>query len=265
MQLIGQAVKHVSWGKGIITSFDKSGHIVSVLFAAGEKQFLYPDAFTHYLTLKDHEIQNKVTSEYAQRLQVAKSRREVECQMLARRRRLTNMKPSENAQAAFQISVSHAQTIFANGTISTGCYLSGASKGKPRIPNRLKPYSCCLLTSVPAGMQEKDRLILGAIMVSETFWGEDCRDGLVKGHKKYRILLPLTLAISFWPYFENEQGTPHWGNIPFKYLSSHTMQVILHEILKILAGTEQETAAQAFYEYFCKINRLSAVPQISVT
>lgn len=33
MQLIGQAVKHVSWGKGIITSFDKSGHIVSVLFA----------------------------------------------------------------------------------------------------------------------------------------------------------------------------------------------------------------------------------------
>ena len=49
MQLIGQAVKHVSWGKGIITSFDKSGHIVSVLFAAGEKQFLYPDAFTHYL------------------------------------------------------------------------------------------------------------------------------------------------------------------------------------------------------------------------
>lgn len=53
-------------------------------------------------------------------------------------------------------------------------------------------------------MQEKDRLILGAIMVSETFWGEDCRDGLVKGHKKYRILLPLTLAISFWPYFENE-------------------------------------------------------------
>lgn len=30
------------------------------------------------------------------------------------------------------------------------------------------------------------------------------------------------------------------------------MQVILHEILKILAGTEQETAAQAFYEYFAK-------------
>ena len=54
-QLLGQPVKHISFGKGIITNV--SDQIVTVHFPEGEKRFLYPEAFSAFLTLKDEEKQ----------------------------------------------------------------------------------------------------------------------------------------------------------------------------------------------------------------
>ena len=43
MQLIGQSIKHVTFGKGVVT--DWNGNVITVCFSAGEKKFIYPDAF----------------------------------------------------------------------------------------------------------------------------------------------------------------------------------------------------------------------------
>lgn len=58
MQLIGQAISHKAFGKGIVTGCDKN--IITVCFPAGDKRFLYPDAFTKHLTLKGSAVQGKI-------------------------------------------------------------------------------------------------------------------------------------------------------------------------------------------------------------
>ena len=50
MQLIGQSIKHVTFGKGVVT--DWNGNVITVCFSAGEKKFIYPDAFSNFLILK---------------------------------------------------------------------------------------------------------------------------------------------------------------------------------------------------------------------
>lgn len=50
MQLIGQAIRHETFGKGIVT--ERNRNILTVCFSDGDKQFLYPDAFAKHLTLK---------------------------------------------------------------------------------------------------------------------------------------------------------------------------------------------------------------------
>lgn len=257
MQLVGQPVKHISFGKGIVTDLSSDGSIISILFSKGEKRFFYPEAFIRYLTLKDTEKQQKITAKYNQQLQEEEEKWKTECEEQERRNQLKNIKILPNSQAAFHISMNDAKEIFESGVVSTGCYLSGHSKGEPRIPNRLKPNSGCLLTGIPEGGQEKDRLILGAFMVPEDFLGENCSDGFVKVHETHGILLPLKLALPYWSYFENDGVFPRWGNIPFKYFSNSIMQQVLLQITSLFAETEKEAAVTAFYQYFCKINRLS--------
>ena len=41
----GDAVKHKSFGDGTVTKIDKAGKHIRVKFAAGEKTFIFPDAF----------------------------------------------------------------------------------------------------------------------------------------------------------------------------------------------------------------------------
>ena len=47
MQLIGQPIKHVTFGKGVVT--DWNGNVITVCFSVGEKKFICPDAFSNFL------------------------------------------------------------------------------------------------------------------------------------------------------------------------------------------------------------------------
>ena len=51
MQLQGQTVKHKLFGNGVVDGF--SNEIITVKFAQGSKRFIYPDAFTRFLTLEN--------------------------------------------------------------------------------------------------------------------------------------------------------------------------------------------------------------------
>ena len=71
MQLLGQAVKHISFGKGVIT--DVSTKVVTVHFPQGEKRFLYPQAFAKFLTLKDEEKQEVINEKNRRRRELAEA------------------------------------------------------------------------------------------------------------------------------------------------------------------------------------------------
>ena len=58
MYLTNQAVRHQKFGDGIIKNRD--GIYLSVEFNCGTKRFLFPDAFSEYLTIEDEGIQVEI-------------------------------------------------------------------------------------------------------------------------------------------------------------------------------------------------------------
>lgn len=258
MQLLGQPVHHITFGKGTITGVSPT--IVTVNFPQGEKHFIYPEAFIDYLTLKDANKQEQIHNAYHRRLKEEEEAQKQEHEKQIRRKKIRTMKLAPNSQAAFHIPVSDVEKIFASGSIFSGCYLSGLSKGEPRIPHRLKPNSACLLTGLPDGRKEQDRRILGVFMVHEDFWGEQCEDGNIIAHGQHRLCLPADTELSFWDYFEHGKAYPRWGSVPFKYFGNSTLQRILLDMIHLLANTDQGAAAKEFYQYYSEINRLPGLP-----
>lgn len=254
MQILGQGFRHISFGDGVIK--DVSGRYITIGFVQGDKKFLYPDAFSDFLELKDLEKQKILNKKNIQQQLQKKIEKKRELEQRERYWKIRNMKITPNSQAVFHVDFSAAKDIIESGLISTGCYFSGNLKGKPRIPSRLKPNSVCLITGLHKDSREKNRCILGAFMVEEYFLGEYCSDGIIKSHEKYRLLLNADDALPFWNYFTNNRIFSHWGNVPFKYFSNETMQDILYDMGKLLSGTKQESVFNEFYQYFSKMNGL---------
>lgn len=67
--MIGQKVHHKSFGAGTITCLD--GTLLSVSFSAGEKKFVYPDAFESFLTAADTELQDKALAALQEKQKMA--------------------------------------------------------------------------------------------------------------------------------------------------------------------------------------------------
>lgn len=61
MNLIGQIVSHKAFGIGVITAFRNS--YITVSFACGKKDFVYPNAFGLYLSFKDEKLQQTALNE----------------------------------------------------------------------------------------------------------------------------------------------------------------------------------------------------------
>ncbi len=254
MQLVGQKVEHGMFGQGLIT--DCSDNIVTVSFPQGDKKFIYPDAFASFITLKDGSIQNEIQAGIDKQLEAAAAKNQALAEEHARRQRIRNLKITPNSQAAFNVDMNELDEIFAAGAVSTGCYLSGYSKGEPRIPSKLRPNSACLLTVLPPDSPEKERQILGAFMVKEDFWGDSCSNGMVEAHEQHTLRLGAENSLLFWDYFDYNEPIPRWGRTVFKYFPNSTMQKVLLDFMQALQGTEDEPLIQEFYQYFCKINRL---------
>jgi hypothetical protein len=258
MQLLGQPVKHITFGDGTVTGI--SDRDITITFGQDKKRFLYPDAFATYLTVKDAQLQNELHEKCTRKAQNKAAELKKACERRARNKKIRAMKISPNAQAVFNLEYDQAQNAIRSGWVDAGCYLSGKSKGEPRIPSRLKPNSSCLLTGLPAdNSTEENRHIWGAFMVKEDFWGERCKDGHILRHDRYQICLPKDAALPYWRYFDHGDCCPRWGQVAFKYFPNDIMQRILLDMTKAAAGTQQEWTVNEFYEYFCEINRLSDI------
>lgn len=253
MNLNGQAIWHKTFGCGVISALTES--TITICFSEIEKKFIFPDAFKEHLVLKDHKMQQQIASQIAEKEAEINRQRQIEQSVQERRRRLLSYTITANSHAVFDVAPKHTAQVCKTNTVSTGRYLSGYSKGQPRIAERLKPNSACLITERPANKSEQNRRIIGAFMVKEDFFGTDCPDGLIEGHPEHQMLVPSGKALMFWEHF-GQGKTPRWGNTAFKYCSAAEMNHILTEMVQLLANTDQQETSLAFYQYFCKINRL---------
>lgn len=254
MQLIGQAVRHQMFGKGVVTAREEG--TLTVCFAGGEKKFLYPDAFEKHLVLKNQALQDKVAGILHAREEEERTRQRKWQEEQERSLALRSLKLSPNSQAVFALQPEEKERVFSRWSVSTGCYLSGSDKGRPRIPERMKPNSMCLLTVRAKEAPEEERRIAGAFMVGEEFVGSLCRDGVIQSHPQHRLYLEEAQRPLFWPYVVGDSAAQRWGKAAFKYFSSQAGQRILYDLAASLAGGEHGQQAEAFYQYFCQVNRL---------
>lgn len=253
MDIIGQTIEHKEFGNGVIENV--ADGVVTVQFRETEKKFVYPDAFKTHLVLRNKKKLRYVTDQIAEKEAQLDRRRKMELKEQERRRKLHSFTVTPNSHAVFNVSPEDAEEVRENCRVSTGRYLSGASKGQCRVAERLKPNSVCLMTSRPLGQEEGARRIIGAFLVREDFLGEDVRNGVVDGHPEYRMILSPETPMLFWPYFPQDRA-PRWGNTAFKYCSGAVINQILSEMLKKLVGSGQSDRAWRFYKQFCKINWL---------
>ncbi len=260
MQLTGQAVQHAAFGRGVVT--DQRDNIITVSFSQGEKRFVYPDAFKKFLTLNNEKAAEKVDA----LLERHKEQREEKIQALLdeqeRQQKLHNFKISINSQAVFALEMEGQKDALQCWQVSTGTYLTGCAKGEPRIPDKMKPNSVCLLTVRPEGALEAERRIAGAFMVQEDFFGEECADGLITAHPQYRVTVPEKLRPLYWEYFKNARSKSRWGSVGFRYCNNVVMQRILLDLRNALKETDAADAADAFYTYYCRQNQLNGLPTV---
>lgn len=256
MNLSGQAVKHAAFGKGIITDF--SGNKISICFSEGQKLFLYPEAFSQFLTLENESLQQEIQKINEEHFEIREAQRKKTEQENIYRSRIYTMKIPLKSQIAFDISAEEADKAMHLNYAGTGCILSGKLKGKPRIPSNVQPNTALLFTECgDAG--ENERCIFGVAMVDTYFWGSECQDGQITLHDRHKLILPAEKRLPFWNYFRREAFPAQWGKIPFKYFQNQTMQKVLYDICSVTAGTSQEKNAIDLYSYFSSINRLPEI------
>lgn len=256
MKLIGQPIKHRIFGAGVVTGLAEN--TVTICFQDSEKKFIYPDAFQNFLILKDPKTQRRIEKEIADREIATQKERRAEQAKQDRKRKMLNFNVTANSHAVFHVAPDRVDQTIRECQVYTGTYLSGYSKGQPRVADRMKPNSVCLLTTRPSGQDEQARIIIGAFMVREDFFGEDVHDGIIKGHPQHRIFLPKESQMLFWKYF-GQNTMPRWGNTAFKYCPANVVNQILADMVGLLRSSEQEKTAVEHYRYFCKINELNTL------
>ena len=251
MRLIGETIEHEQFGKGVVTACDRG--IITVQFEEFKKSFVYPDAFESFLVPESSGSQAEINDILVKRKLEEKQREIENLEHQKKLAHLRSMKIPAIGQAVFDLDRQQDNDPFESLQCSTGCYLSGYSKGQPRIPDRIHFNTMCILTRCPEHQPENSRKILGVAMVSEGFMGENCEDGLIPFHETFRLKLSKPLAI--WPYMGKEPQKA-WGHTTFKYISNKIGEEIIHDIRNQLAGTEDEKLARDFYQYYCECNHL---------
>lgn len=256
MNLVGKKVKHVKFGEGIITN--KREGIVEIDFLGNNKKFHFPDAFVKFITCMDNKIQSEIDKILEGTIQKEKEKEElIKCEQ-ERQERFRNLKVSSNSQVVFGLIENNKDKVIETWTINSGKYMSGNSKGKPRVPSRIKLNSACLITELQDNRPEEERCIIGAFMVSDDFDGKSCIDGIIRSHDRYRILLDENEEkMLFWNYFLDNGKPSKWGSVEMKYFENICMKKILEDMKEAIKDEKKKESVEEFYKYFCKVNKLA--------
>ena len=257
MNLVGEYVNHNKYGKGLVVVIDDNK--IEVEFELGRKKFIYPDVFKSFMCIQDKSYKkymDDILDEIDKEENIKLEREEKE---LLRLERIRTLRIGVNSQAVFGFVDNDFNQVLNSWSVSTGTYLSGASKGEPRVPQRLNINSACLLTQKPDGAPEKERIILGAFMVPDDFKGSLCKDGIINAHEDYRIILDTNQEpLLFWDYCSLGTKSKNWGKCEMKYFSNAEMESILKAMTEIIKDVDKREKALEFYKYFCDINKITA-------
>lgn len=259
MDIINKTVRHKLYGEGEVCKL--KDNIVSVNFKNEVRKFIFPDVFREHLSFDDpvagHYIE-KIISEIDDKLL---QKRNADILEAERRTVIRSLPLNDSSQIAFGFVCNKKENVLNDWSLFSGRYLSGYNKGMPRSLTKVYPNSACLLTFCDNDEPEENRYIWGAFMVREDFIGPECQSGIIPAHKKYRIVLEdeQKEKLRFWDYFSNgsENQIRKWGAVEFKYFSNLRMCHILSDICKRLEDTEKHRTSEEFFDYYCRINKIS--------
>ncbi|MEA4921290.1 MAG: hypothetical protein VB078_10285 [Clostridiaceae bacterium] len=259
MDIISKTVRHKLYGEGRVCKLNNN--IISVSFENEVRKFIFPDAFREHLFFADPLAEQYIKEIICEIDDELLQKRKAEINEAEKRAVIRSLPLNDNSQIAFGFLCNKRETVIKDWRVFSGRYLSGGNKGKPRSLTKAYPNTACLLTFCDKNEPEDNRYIWGAFMVKEDFIGPECQSGIITAHKKYRILLENEQKekIKFWDYFQssNEEPCRKWGSVEFKYFSNIKMCHILSDICKSLEETEKYSAVEEFFDYYCRINKIS--------
>lgn len=265
MDLLNEEITHKSFGEGAIIEQDDS--FITIDFdEKGVKEFVYPDAFGQFITLKNPNAAETLKEDI---LEIEKEKEELEKQQqkernqqaLERKRRaeLKNHKLHESSQIVFWLD-EEDRNVFTDWEVSTGKVQSGQNKGEPKKAARLRPNSAALMTVRKPDEPETQRQILGLYMVDDMFAGNLNENGMVPAHEEFRIKLTEQEAerMLFWDYYINKSYPDRktWNSGKYRYFDNVWTAQILKDILALKKDEEEIKEVEKFLEYFCKMNAL---------
>src|SRR5699024_3469806 len=172
VNLINKKITHTIFGK--CTIIDHTDSFITVDFDDDVKKFVYPDAFSKFLTLNDENlaespdevlsVRKKEQEALAEQRAAEKAERELEQQ---RRDRSKTLKIHDSSQIGFWLDEEEQENVFNDWSVFVGNVQSGKNKGQPNRVARLSSNSANVLTVRNQDEDETERKIVGLYMTPE--------------------------------------------------------------------------------------------------
>ena len=163
----------------------------------------------------------------------------------------------QDTNQEFSKSVCYESQLLGLWTAGAGVVQSGKNKGKPMVLKNVSSNSLALLTSKEPQATEEDRFIFALFLVDENHEGNAKSEGFVSAHSKYKMRFSMDEAkkLKFWDYYFNPNKPEKiiLGSGLHRYFSDEQAAQVLKKVCEIKRGTEAESEAQTFLEYFCQI------------
>lgn len=269
MILRNEQVRHKSFGEGRVVEYTES--YIEVRFPDGDKKFAFPDALGTFLTLVDKKVAKRFES-LKRKIEEKRKDEELELErqrvvvyeeqqlLLERERLMKNHRLHPVSQVAFWCDEEELDLVFSEWRLFTGLMQSGSNKGQPSRLIRLHQNSAALITARAANEPEQNRRILGVFMVDEGFNGRLCEDGYIPAHPQHRLTLSEeeSKKVLFWNYYFNERYPRNmtWNSGRSRYFHNVWLAQILQETVALRRDSVEREIAQAFLDYFCRMNQL---------
>ena len=268
MDLVNKKVEHGTFGIGKIVS--NNADYIKVDFESGTKKFVFPDVFGDFMTLKDEESSNIIDEKLRKQEEVQEQKaleleREKELARqrqheLAQEKHMNRRKINPKLQSVFWCKEAEIEEVFDQWKIFIGRIKNGQRKGEPRKLARMNDKSACLLTRREPNMKEEDRHILGVFMTETGFKGNDCEDGYITAHPKYRLQLTKEESeqMLFWKYYTDGRSPERmtWNSGRQRYFDNIWMAQILRDIVLLREDPVEKEYAEEFFNHFCKTTRI---------
>jgi len=249
MSLAGKKVQHTAFGPGTILRQD--GDYITVQFAAGEKMFVFPDAFSQFLSIADHTLQQQLETAALEKHTAAAQAAAAKKADLQERHSLSDLS-AEGAVRVYRRRNAAFKCRY--DTCEKPEILAEMAEQLPTLKS-IRRNSMCVLTTKPLKAAERQRYVFAVFLVDMDADKAACKP-VVRISNKYKLHLEESEAnrLLFWNYHasKNSSGEPSWSTGVHRYVTDAEAVQILRDIVTIKTGARDEHLALDFFNYFCQ-------------